>query len=136
YWEENLKLNPLMATQQGDPRYNDQLPNIAGAAYRQQRREFFQRWLKAVESVGAQGLSAQDLLSYEIFVRNAKLELESDRFPAWQQPINQFHNFAASVAQFGSGAGAQPFKTVADYDNWLARVAKVPAIFDQFAANN
>ncbi|MEI2430686.1 DUF885 family protein [Lysobacter yananisis] len=136
YWEENLKLNPLMATQQGDPRYNDQLPNIAGAQYRQQRREFFQRWLKTVESVGAQGLSAQDLLSYEIFVRNARLELESDRFPSWQQPVNQFHNFAAGVAQLGSGAGAQPFKTVADYDNWLKRAAKVPAIFDQFVANS
>lgn len=136
YWEENLKLNPLMATQQGDPRYNDQLPNLAGASYRQERHEFFQRWLKTVESVGAQGLSAQDLLSYEIFVRNARLELESDRFPAWQQPVNQFYNFAASVAQYGSGAGAQPFKTVADYDNWLKRADKVPAIFDQFAANS
>ncbi|QWP79165.1 DUF885 domain-containing protein [Lysobacter sp. K5869] len=136
YWEENLKLNPLLATQQGDPRYNDQLPALGSAQYRQQRRAFFQRWLKTVESVGSQGLSAQDLLSYEIFARNARLELEADRFPDWQQPINQFYNFASSVAQYGSGAGAQPFKTVADYDNWLKRAAKVPSVFDQFIANS
>lgn len=136
YWEENLKLNPLLATFQGDPRYNDQLPLLGSAHYRQQRREFYQRWLKTVESVGVEGLSAQDLLSYEIFVRNARLELEADRFPDWQQPINQFYNVASTVAQLGSGAGAQPFKTVADYDNWLKRAAKVPAVFDQFIANS
>jgi len=136
YWEENLKLNPLLATFQGDARYNDQLPALGSAHYRQQRREFYQRWLKTVEQVGVQGLSAQDLLSYEIFVRNARLELEADRFPDWQQPINQFYNVASTVAQLGSGAGAQPFKTVADYDNWLKRAAKVPAVFDQFIANS
>ncbi|QQP97950.1 DUF885 domain-containing protein [Lysobacter enzymogenes] len=136
YWEENLKLNPLLATFQGDARYNDQLPLLGSAHYRQQRREFYQRWLKTVESVGVQGLSAQDLLSYEIFVRNARLELEADRFPDWQQPLNQFYNFASTVAQLGSGAGAQPFKTVADYDNWLKRAAKVPAVFDQYIANS
>ena len=28
YWEEMLELNPLAATFQGDPRYNDRLPNF------------------------------------------------------------------------------------------------------------
>ncbi|HLM52592.1 MAG TPA: DUF885 domain-containing protein, partial [Pseudoxanthomonas sp.] len=27
YWEEQLKLNPVQATFQGDPRYNDLLPD-------------------------------------------------------------------------------------------------------------
>ncbi|MGO4259926.1 DUF885 domain-containing protein [Lysobacter sp. TAB13] len=136
YWEENLKLNPLLATMQGDPRYNDQLPNFATAAFRKQDREFTQRWLKTIEAVGSQGLSDQDLLSYEIFVRSAKIDLESDQYPNWLLPINQFYNFAASVAQFGSGTGAQPFKTVADYENWRARAGHVPAIFDQFILNS
>jgi uncharacterized protein (DUF885 family) len=38
-------------------------------------------------------------------------------------------------AQMGSGQGAQPFKTVKDYDDWLSRAAKGPAIFDQAIAN-
>ncbi|ALN85061.1 hypothetical protein LC55x_1774 [Lysobacter capsici] len=136
YWEEQLKLNPLRATAQGDARYNDQLPNFASSQFRKQSREFTQRWLKTIEAVGSQGLSAQDLLSYEIFVRNAKMDLESDRYPTWLQPINQFGNFASSVAQLGSGTGSQPFKTVADYDNWLKRGALVPVVFDQLIANS
>ena len=34
YWEEVLKLNPLQATFQGDPRYNDQLPDFGSATFR------------------------------------------------------------------------------------------------------
>jgi len=37
YWEEVLKLNPLQATFQGDPRYNDQMPNFPTAVFRPQR---------------------------------------------------------------------------------------------------
>src|SRR5690606_12178770 len=66
YWEERLELNPLAATFQGDPRYNDRLPNFLSPDYRDQSREFTERWLREVESVGSEGLQGQDLLSYEI----------------------------------------------------------------------
>ena len=36
YWEESLKLNPLRATVQGDPRYNDQPPHFLSAVFREQ----------------------------------------------------------------------------------------------------
>ena len=136
YWEELLKLNPLQATFQGDNRYNDQLPNTLSAQYRQRMHEFNTRWLKQVKDVGSDGLSGQDLLSYEIFVRDREDSLEAEKFPTWQQPINQFYNFASTFVQLGSGTGAQPFKTVADYDNWLKRAAQAPAIFDQAIANS
>lgn len=136
YWEEQLKLNPLAATFQGDPRYNDQLPNFYSPEYRAQARAFTERWLTSVESIGPEGLTGQDLLSYEIFVRDAKLSVEGDRFPGWQQPINQFYNFAAMAVQLGSGTGAQPFKTVQDYDNWRKRGARIPGLFDQAIANS
>ena len=136
YWEELLKLNPLQATFQGDARYNDQLPNTMSAQYRQQMHEFNTRWLKQVKDVGSDGLSGQELLSYEIFVRDREDSLEAEKFPTWQQPINQFYNFAATFVQLGSGTGAQPFKTVKDYDNWLKRAAQAPALFDQAIANS
>ncbi|MDG2516506.1 DUF885 domain-containing protein [Lysobacter soli] len=136
YWEELLRANPLQATFQGDNRYNDQLPNTLSAQYRQQQHEFNTRWLKQVKDVGSDGLSGQDLLSYEIFVRDREDSLEAEKFPTWLQPINQFYNFAATFVQLGSGTGAQPFKTVKDYDNWLKRAAQAPVLFDQAIANS
>ena len=135
YWEEYLELNPLAATFQGDNRYNDRLPNTLSAEYRRKWQEFNERWLKQVESVGPEGLEGQDLVSYRIFVRDAKQELEELQFPSWLQPINQFRNFAGLAAQLGSGTGAQPFKTVADYDAWRKRASQLPAFFDQCIAN-
>ena len=135
YWEESLELNPLSATFQGDPRYNDRLPNFLSEAYRQKSHDFTKRWLETVEAVGPEGLEGGDLISYEMFVRDQKNELASEKFPGWQQPVNQFYNLAAMAVQLGSGTGAQPFKTVEDYDNWLKRASQVPVLFDQAIAN-
>jgi len=135
YWEEQLKLNPVQATFQGDPRYNDQLPDFGSAEYRRQQHEFTERWLKKIQDVGSDGLSGQDLLSYEIFVRDAKNALEGEQFPDWMMPVNQMSSIASYAVMLGSGTSAQPFKTVKDYDNWLARGNKLPQLFDTDIAN-
>ena len=135
YWEEVLRMNPVQATFQGDARYNDQLPDFLSAEFREQARAFNARWLKTMQDIGPEGLAGQDLLSYEIFVRDAKLSQEADRFPGWQQPINQFGSIASFAVQLGSGTGAQPFKTVKDYENWLARGNRLPILFDSAIAN-
>ncbi len=130
YWEAMLKLNPVQATFQGDNRYNDQLPDFGSAQFREKSHAFTANWLKTIEAVGADGLAGQDLLSYEIFVRDARDSLESEQFPSWMQPVNQMGSMASFAVQLGSGTGAQPFKTVQDYDNWLARGKRLPVLFD------
>ena len=81
------------------------------------------------------GLQGQALLSYEIFVRDARNSLEGTQFPGWMQPLNQFYNFASTAVQLGSGTSAQPFKTVDDYDDWRKRASQLPVVFDQAIAN-
>jgi uncharacterized protein (DUF885 family) len=135
FWEEQLKLNPVQATFVGDPRYNDQLPNFLSAEYRQQTHDYNQRWLDRVSAIDGSVLSGQERLSYDIFLRDLRIALESERFPGWMQPVNQFGSFASFFAQLGSGSSAQPFKTVQDYDNWLRRASLAPALFDQGIAN-
>ena len=135
YWEDMLKHNPLAATYQGDPRYNDQLPNFLSREYRDASHALTQGWLEKIESVGAEGLEGQDLLSWQVFVEDARDELAGEKFPSWMQPVNQFYNIASTFVQLGSGSGAQPFKTVEDYDNWRKRAGNVPALFNQAIAN-
>ncbi|MCE7033134.1 DUF885 family protein [Lysobacter sp. GX 14042] len=135
YWEEMLELNPLAATFQGDPRYNDRLPNFLSQDFRDRSHAFTQRWLAQVEAVGPDGLEGQALLSYEIFTGDLRDELEGEKFPGWMQPVNQFYNIASTVVQLGSGTGAQPFATVEDYDNWRTRASQVPVLFEQAIAN-
>lgn len=135
YWEGVLQLNPVQATFQGDHRYDDQLPDFGSAAFRKQAHDFTVRWLEKVEGLGSDGLSGQDLLSYEIFVREARNSLEGEKFPDWMMPVNQMSSIASYAVMLGSGSSAQPFKTVKDYDNWLARGNRLPTLFDTDIAN-
>lgn len=136
YWEGALELNPLRATFIGDNRYNDRLPNFLAPEYRERSRAFAQQWLDRAKAIGeSAALDGQDLLSYRIFVENLEGELEGYRFPEHLMPLNQFRNLAGQFAMLGSGSGAQPFKTVKDYEDWLARAAKIPALFEQMIAN-
>jgi len=135
YWEEYLKLNPVQATFQGDHRYDDQLTDFGSAEFRAQQQAFVTRWLDRVKAIGSDGLAGQDLLSYGIFVRGGELALEAEKFPGWMLPVNQMGSVASYAVLLGSGTSAQPFKTVKDYDNWLARANRLPVLIDTEIAN-
>lgn len=135
FWEENLKLNPTLATQAGDPRYNGELPNSLAPDYEEKLREFHSRYLAKARAIGADGLTGQDRLSYEIFTLNRESALEDFKFPRRLMPINQFYNLANSFAQLGSGKGSQPFASVKDYDDWVSRASKFPTLVDQAIVN-
>jgi len=135
FWEENLKLDPISATFAGDPRYNAELPNFLSPENIAKSRAFEQKYLDRARAIGADGLTGQDRLSYDIFTLNRESELEDFKFPEELLPIDQFQNIANYFAQLGSGTSAQPFATVKDYDDWLKRAALMPAIFDQAIVN-
>ncbi|MCD9031517.1 DUF885 family protein [Luteimonas sp. Y-2-2-4F] len=135
FWEETLQRNPLQATFQGDHRYDDRLPDFGSAEYRRESTAFNRRWLERVEAVGDAGLDGQDLLSYRIFLRERREALEADRFPSWMLPVDQMGSTATYAVMLGSGTVAQPFATVRDYDNWLARAARIPVLIDTEIAN-
>jgi uncharacterized protein (DUF885 family) len=135
YWEGYLKLNPITATFAGDPRYNAELPNFLSAEFEKQSGDFHKKYLDAARAIGTEGLTGQDRLSYDIFTLNRESAIEELQFPDRLLPIDQFQNIANYFAQFGSGTSAQPFATVKDYDDWLSRAAKTPAILDQAIVN-
>lgn len=135
YWEANLKLNPINATFIGDNRFNADMPNFFTAEYRKQIHDLNQSWLDKAVALNGTTLDGSARISYDIFVRERQLALESERFPTWMLPMDQFSSFASFLPMLGSGSSAQPFKTVEDYDNWLKRANAVPAIFDQAIAN-
>jgi uncharacterized protein (DUF885 family) len=135
FWEENLRLNPLTATFAGDPHHNAELPNFLAPEFHAQSLAFEQKYLARARAIGTAGLRGQDRLSYDVFTLNRESALEQLAFPDELLPVDQFYNIANSFAQLGSGTSAQPFATVKDYEDWLQRAARVPAIFDQAVVN-
>ena len=130
YYEENLKLNPVDATYNGDNRYNDMLPIAFTEGYREQMRAYYKKYLAALNGFNRSALTANDQLSYDVFQRNLQLGLEELSFKTNLIPLDQFTGFHLGFGQLGSGAVVQPFKTVKDYDNWLKRAGVFPAMVD------
>ncbi len=135
FWEETLKLNPVQATFVGDARYNDQLPDFGTAEFREKNHAFTMAWLEKFNALDPNGLDGQARLSYDIFVADLNEAIEGEKFPDWMMPINQFGSIATFAPVLGSGQSAQPFKTVKDYDNWLARGNLLGGLFDTSIAN-
>ncbi len=135
YFEEYLTLNPVFATQIGDHRYGDRYPNDIGPEWRQQALATERRYLAALADIDASALSPAARLSYDVFKSRREIVIESFAFPGQLLPIDQFNNPAADFAVLGSGTGAQPFTTPADYANFMHRMEDFRAWIEQAIAN-
>jgi uncharacterized protein (DUF885 family) len=135
YFEDSLRLNPLLATYIGDHRYDDQLPNYIGPAYRAEAKALNDRYLAEVQAIDPSSLSPADRISYEIFVRERARARSAERFPDYLLPINQTGSLLTTMAALGSGTNAQPFTMTEDYDHWLKRLDGMVVWMDQAIVN-
>jgi len=135
YFEDMLRLNPVMATYIGDHRYDDQLPNSIGPAHRAEAKALNARYLADVKAIDPAQLSPADRISYDIFVRERERERAAERFPSHLLPINQAGSLITFMPSLGSGKNAQPFDTVEDYERWLRRLDGMVVWMDQAIAN-
>ena len=127
YFDELMALNPTAATMYGEDGYDDRLELTPTPDYQAAMRELSQRYLDAVRAVDPHGLSDQERLTRDIFLRERRLELEADRFPSRLMPFDQFNGGIPEIlALYGSGASAQPFRTPEDYDRWIRRASQFP----------
>ncbi len=135
YFERGLELNPVRATAIGDYRYNDKFANSLSPEYRETERKMDEEFLARLLEIDREQLARQDQLSYDLFKLNREISLEGNRFPGHLQPLNQFGSAVTFFVQLGSGTSLHPFKTVKDYDDWLARIDDFVIYNDQVVEN-
>lgn len=134
YYEERLKLFPLEATTIGDARYNHLLPVEFSDSYRDTLKSFYSRYLQFVNKFDRENLNDEDKISYDIFKRELSVYLEAFTFNDNYIPFQQFWGLPLTMGQLGSGEGSQPFKSIKDHDDWLARANKFPSWADSAIA--
>ena len=140
YYNDRMKYFPLEATQNGDQRYNDQLPADFTDSYLDTLRNFYGGYLNKILVFDRDKLNKNDQISYDVLLRELKMDLEgidlhlainNVTMPNVQyMPFNQFEGTPLFLGQMGSGTGIQPFKTVEDYQNWIVRAGKFQAWAD------
>lgn len=122
YWAALLKNSPGLATSVGVTKYDRELGEITLAAADRQVAEagVFLKRLKAIPSAA---LPAAGQANYAILKDNLEGTIEANSFGQRQLYYSILGSYHGYVAGMGEG---QPFRTFADYDNYLARIAFVP----------
>ena len=122
YYEEGLQLNPLSATYAGDNRFNDKMPNYLSAEYKAKLKAYYKKYQTKLNSYKDDNLNASEKLSKATLAWDININLKRLNFKKDLMPLDQMWSLHLSIGQLASGSGAQPFKTVKDYNNWLQRV--------------
>jgi len=130
YWEEYLKSNPVSATFLGDNRYNDLLYIDFTDERRQEARAFDRKYLTALSKFNRSKLNAQDKIDYDVLKFELESELDGLSHNTNLMPFSQIDAVPNAMVLLGNGKGAQPFKTVKDYENWIKRASVFPAWAD------
>jgi uncharacterized protein (DUF885 family) len=126
YYDERMHMFPLEATINGDNRFNNLLPADFTDSYRKKLIAFFNIWQNSLTTFDREQLNDNDKISYEILKYEVDISLEGliKFYPFYDyMPFDQFNGTPLLLGQMGGGTGNQPFKTPADYDNWLQRAA-------------
>lgn len=130
-WEDRLKHSPEYASFLGDKRYNDQLSDYSIAevnASLARGRAYLQR----IGEIDVTGLSHQEVLSRDLMLHELTDDQEAAAFKEWEMPVNQFSGFHTELPRL---VDSLSFETIKDYDDYIARLKKIPTVFSQNMTN-
>jgi uncharacterized protein (DUF885 family) len=129
-WEWGLHQYPEAATLLGDNRFNDRVTDYSPEAI--ERRKAYERDVLArIQKIERSRLNGQDVISYDLFLRDKKLVVEGDRYPTEYMPIDQMNGVQIT---FGQLVGSTPFRGTKDYDDYLKRLTAFSLQIDQLIA--
>lgn len=122
WWEESLRLNPLLATSTGDHRWNDRLPEVSLEAARSQLSRA-RRVLTELDALPVADLHETQRLNHEILSELLRHEIAEAEYRGYLMPITNREGFHVSFPELRR---EMPFKTADDYRNYITRLRAFP----------
>jgi len=122
YWAALLKNSPLTASAVGVSTYDAELDILSLAEMDRQAAEAA-AFLKRLEAIPAESLAPADQSNRAILKRSLEAQVAGNRFGQRQMLYSTLGSYHANLATMAEN---QPFRTRADYTNYLERLAKVP----------
>ncbi len=122
YWAATLRNSPLFATQVGVKDYDREIGPLSLAEMDRQAAEAA-AFLARLEAIPSSSLPASEQANRAIMKRQLEDGIEANRFGQRQllySTLGSYHDYLAGMAE------TMPFRSAADYDNYLARLELVP----------
>ena len=124
-WERDLRENPLMATYQGDKRYNDTWGEF-GFEERAQDLEELRGIMAALEKIDRSALPEDEKLNYDLFRKEYQSRIDAYDYKDWLIPLNQ----RGGIQTIGEYTRYMQFRTEKDYEDWIARIKSFDKLMD------
>lgn len=122
YYLDRIRMDPVNATFFGEYKYNNKFPNFLSAEHQNELAGICEKYLNDLWEFEASSLSKEELISRDIIIWECNNLLKSMEFGNEYFPLDQTWSADFNITLFAGGNSAQPFKTVQDYKNWLARL--------------
>ena len=128
-WDYQMEQYPTWASTLGDRRWNDRWSDISLEAITR-RHSHDQEVLTKLAKIDRATLSPADRLNYDLFKKGYQDGVEGFQYRRYLLPLNQLDG----VHSANQLADALRFATPKDYEDWLARLEKLPARIAQTIA--
>ena len=98
YYQDHLKLNPITATQAGDSRYNDTLPNNLSEAFLAQEKAFYTTYRDTLNAIADNSLSTEDKMTKAVLLWDCDVNLSRLNFKKYT-PLDQMWSLNLQFGQ-------------------------------------
>lgn len=107
----------------------DYLPQ-ADAAAEAARLRYWENVLAKLRAISRDDLSPQERLNYDIYRPQIEVLVANQRFRDFEMPANSDTTFWTNLGY----TARRPFRTLADYRNWIAQMRQIPRYFHEETA--
>ena len=128
-WNYTMEQAPTWASSLGDRRFNDRWPDESLDAIAA-RHAHDQKTLADLQAIDRTALSPANQLNYDLYLRNLQTDIEGYRFRFFLCPLSQ----QGGVQDADDTITSLRFTTRKDYEDWMARLEKLPAYVEQTTA--
>ncbi len=125
--EFRLKTDPEYASLTGDKRYDAELTDYSATAYEQWLAQYNQ-FLLELAPIDTTGMSADEQASKSKMMQWLMEQQERSESKPWEEPVTATSGLPFELPEL---ATELKFDSVKDYDDYIARLKKVPTAFQQ-----
>ena len=130
-WAFRMAEFPLLATEVGDHRYDEQIGSVAVGAQRR-RVEYWRGALAELRGIETGSLAKEDRVNYRIFERQLEDFIATYQFSSYEIPMTAETGFHTDFARLPSQTR---FAGLSDYERYLTRLQAFPVYVEEQIEN-
>jgi uncharacterized protein (DUF885 family) len=135
YWDENASLSSWYSWGGAESRFGEPPADAISQQTMADALDIERRYLANVVGIPRATLDADSKLTYDIFLRERELAIESFTYPSELMPVNPYGGVPQEFALMASAAEPYALSSAKDFEHWQTLAMSFPGWADQAIRN-